>query len=900
MMLCTSCGRKIKDGGYCQNCGELFCDNHVNCPRCDIKLDKIKIKYETSYNHNIIWINSKKMKVGLSGYDSSPKELMTIFNKFDFSKDIDVILFKSKDLSDDFLYNFEEHYGIKLLIDFLPESTRKISRYTILLAPTGAFTDTFLLEYLMMLRKNKKEYPMKSLPLLDETIIKIFQNYIKKVGLPLIEASEEKMNALISIYANTISIYSEYMAIKQLNVDKNIHYISDFLNYKIQIHFDSLDSKYLDRFLEIISIIGYYITIFIIKQYSKMFYEIHDEVSRLIDKNHKTFLNKLGDYPDLSNALNYIVKQEIGEFNTIEELSSLISDLYLNATNFLEPRYNELPEVISMFHIASIYSENIKQYVTHYIPEIGFPEDFNRMMLNIFNNDIVNLKIRIICGQLALEVLMEQILVTKSFDLYKLFLTISTELSDLIYKSMPTLEKNAENTDTINLFKNIDAVRILLVASKMAQIFEEKDVYKKLIDSSLAISVKRNLLSQQISILWLKYIETHNFNNITKIYHLFPASIQNIDDSELSYIKTVGNVSKSMLENDWSDYIEEAKKYAEDIYVPDMGDLVRSSRSSFIYVMFVKILEYVLNAKNNFNTIHESNKYNNALLMESAPNEPLISFVYKTRILDGIINQNYEVALSNIKMLSDNFDSDYISEFCEKTNMWIDTIKTKKGISFTKINEIIIDRNIDPWEKLFIMYANNIMNGDLNEHLVNYDYIIFVEGECDVEILKAFSNKLYDNQKLLFLDATGYTNLAMMIKDSKITALNKIPIYYLFDGDTINDESKRKIRYKLIDQLEISSKHIFTLSHNSIENYILNSKAIKMAYPEISYDRKQINDYLNANKMKKNKKRVIDKILKNGNIGKYDKIKASKIAEKIPKNEIDKEIKRILSEITNF
>jgi hypothetical protein len=100
-----------------------------------------------------------------------------------------------------------------------------------------------------------------------------------------------------------------------------------------------------------------------------------------------------------------------------------------------------------------------------------------------------------------------------------------------------------------------------------------------------------------------------------------------------------------------------------------------------------------------------------------------------------------------------------------------------------------------------------------------------------------------------------------------------------------------------MSQITLPENHVFTLKKNSIENYLLVPAAIKRAFPSVSKSVDEIRMFLKERDTTRNKKQVLDDFFKDVGLGKYDHEKASLIASKMKKSEIDHEIVAILNQI---
>lgn len=136
--------------------------------------------------------------------------------------------------------------------------------------------------------------------------------------------------------------------------------------------------------------------------------------------------------------------------------------------------------------------------------------------------------------------------------------------------------------------------------------------------------------------------------------------------------------------------------------------------------------------------------------------------------------------------------------------------------------------------------------------------------------------------------------------DTKLADLQNIPTLYIFDGDTLSDPKRKKIRENLIKRYSNKADNIYTLSKNMIENYLLNSKSIKKAYPKIKHSKDDIKKIIERNIKKSNRKNTMNYILSPGGIGSYNKHRAKRIAQYFDIEDIDEEIKHLFSNIEKY
>lgn len=201
----------------------------------------------------------------------------------------------------------------------------------------------------------------------------------------------------------------------------------------------------------------------------------------------------------------------------------------------------------------------------------------------------------------------------------------------------------------------------------------------------------------------------------------------------------------------------------------------------------------------------------------------------------------------------------------------------------TQVNEANIGRVID---ELGIKASD----------LFDYDRVAFVEGADDVKIFKAFARQFAKNANVIvgYIDSEGWNSMAYyanarILKSHRL----KMEVFAIFDGDTEKEERNKKIKERLISDLELKQDRIVTLQRSSIEAYLLVPSAIKRAFPQIGLSEEEIADFIKRDEEKKNKKAVLDLLLKRGGIGTYNGEIGAQIAHAMKDNEIDEELQKV-------
>ena len=223
MIQCASCGENIFNGGYCTRCGELYCNKHNKCPRCDHDLSPVKMEQKIEYNIDIDWLSNEKITIGFNGISSIPKEILSIFHEeFSTPQEMKVIFFESKELSSEFSRNYELQHRIPLLVDFVPEKSRKQSRYSFIfsanmnspsyilfnLESIKYYDLPFLFKFAVTLWRLRVQYMNIELPIIREAVADIHFSYGRKMGIPFVTVLEDIKLEIHAMYMNIIALWT--------------------------------------------------------------------------------------------------------------------------------------------------------------------------------------------------------------------------------------------------------------------------------------------------------------------------------------------------------------------------------------------------------------------------------------------------------------------------------------------------------------------------------------------------------------------------------------------------------------------------------------------------------------------------------------------------------------------
>ncbi|MBI2938382.1 MAG: AAA family ATPase [Thaumarchaeota archaeon] len=182
--------------------------------------------------------------------------------------------------------------------------------------------------------------------------------------------------------------------------------------------------------------------------------------------------------------------------------------------------------------------------------------------------------------------------------------------------------------------------------------------------------------------------------------------------------------------------------------------------------------------------------------------------------------------------------------------------------------------------------------------ILDYDTVVFVEGQDDVKIFNAWARRFKSSGNIGFIDTEGWNNMEYYA-NARILGSRRIKVtpFVIFDGDT-EDGKLKDVKDKLVKQLDLREENINTLKADSIEDYLLVPIAILRAFPNFNLSEKEIESFLESYKTKKDRKVVLDLLLKRGGIQGYNGDLGAQIALNMRETEISGDIREIFKRIT--
>jgi len=244
----------------------------------------------------------------------------------------------------------------------------------------------------------------------------------------------------------------------------------------------------------------------------------------------------------------------------------------------------------------------------------------------------------------------------------------------------------------------------------------------------------------------------------------------------------------------------------------------------------------------------------------------------------------------------------YLQELSTKTQVMISTHSPIFASQPDINNVFLVTKDAEGATRIERINETNVYRiieelGVKPSDILDFNTIVFVEGKYDVAIFEGFKLILLKGKENIgFIDSGGWTNMQYFANAKTLRSLRpERNIFVIFDGDT---DKHKKIKERLLNELNLKEENIITLSEPQIEAYLLVPSVIRRAFPNIKLSESDISKIIEEGKNKKNKKDLLDQILREGNVGPYDEEKAGIIAKNFLEDEIPPEIKEIFNKIT--
>lgn len=921
MLSCSSCSKKFEVGQICENCSKLACSEHKIefCPFCGSKLRKATLNVEKVVSLNIDWLVIEDNKqVGTVGTRILPTYFMKIW--FTLKKEdsqINIILLNSKKDSIDLEKNLCEKNGLR----YKQRVTRERSRYSIFSSESGKSPFLVLLNqnalnensalFLTVLNTrlskqslvfNKKDDDQR------KKIIKSLGNallaYNKKMELPYLTANEVMREFLINTINNIKQCFVECKAIQELANDRiYVPALVDYLQYKLESTFTSMDFSARFIIYEALQNLEKTVLDNALIQATQNNTAAYNFLTNWVDEKNLKFKQDYAELPDLLEATDSAISAVRNlKFSTYCKYVKDITTILEHSLSKIKPEYVSLAEIVDLVKLSDTYLIGIENNEIIENHKFGSIYNYINLLDNVFMKEGIYPEIRIIAGYALEHTLMSWLLINgqNNIQLFEDYAKYTKALSILIEQHLPQILKKNPSFDDIpgSSLRYEDAADKLITLSRIAKTFGYKEIETEALEKAAKLAEKYELPSTKFSIYWTKFVETQNFDYLKLIQNLMRESKNDEILKQNFLARPIELVIEAILFNE---KIDQNIDKANDLLLDSTAEgatTYSTAEAGFntterLYHMFEMIRE-LLNHQGKIENIKKAHKEALILTEILVPTDPLQIMPLKTRILYCLLSNNISSAILLIQKLAKYPDPEKcITKFLDMATLWTEIISNKEIRTFMHREEFQYNGK-DIWILTLQYFVFQVMDDDFGSNIAGSRAVVFVEGITDLLVLKEFMKILETQDRLHFMELEGYSNFEHYV-ESRFAKQMQIPYYVIFDGDTL-DEDKRKTMGPIVTPMN----RIYTLKKRTIEDYLLNSKAIVRAYPEKALNETTIEEFFGKTKEKKNKKSVLDTLFKQFKIDSYDKLAAKKIASNFSSEEINSELKRLLNNIKNL
>ena len=862
------------------------------------------------------WLIVEKLEaVGVSELDRLPPYAINISHGVSPSSQLKLILLASKADSLKLEGIIRRRYG-QPVTAMRPVSEK--SRYTILsfgqtgskylLLNVGAIEKsdiTFLIRLFSRLAEKVKERHdifEKHGELLD-SLVKTFFAYARKMEIPFVYA--DKMDAkLINVMAENIQLdYLECLVLRELQEAGFISDLASYLRYKIKLTLEALDYEMRFQLVEVYHVLATMLNIAILLSSISDHKSLYQYLENVVNEDLEKFRARYFELPDLLRAVDYIMsnKNRISFFSHDEYVTS-IREIIAKAFHEIEARYVSLGEGIALVKLSEFYLDALDNDIYPRAENIGTIHDYIELLKKVFDKKGIYPEVRILAGMALTNTLLTWSMKDHDSTRFLELVDSTKRFSKLVVDSLPEIR---EKNGTVSGFVGSpityeDAALSVLSTSRIARTYGDLETEKELSQMAERIAIEYDLPSVKFHLWWMKFVTLQDFTYLPKIHEI----VGRIDFKRFPYLKnTIRSIDLLIQALIYREDMESKLATAQDLILNDIlkttgqkVHIIQSIQHSEVLYHVFEMFKHLLLFSKTPSSLKKAYIASLALKRTLAKTDPFNAFAANTQLLYRLVKGDFANASVLHKILSDNTDpNSKIRAYLQYAKKWIEicTMQDERRYIYQQNFHYSGD---DIWIQALLSRIQKTMEEDLSRNISGSTAIVFVEGDTDELVLREVANKLYPQNKISFLDIEGHTNHSFYV-NARITRELKIPPYLVFDGDT--KERRKKNLTHQFDRLSIKREHIHTLKRNSIEDYLLNPKAIKMAYPEIDLSIQQIRDFFEKSKNKRNKKVVLNALFKKSLMGSYDKTAAHNISKNIKKTEIEAELAELIRKV-NF
>jgi predicted ATPase len=171
--------------------------------------------------------------------------------------------------------------------------------------------------------------------------------------------------------------------------------------------------------------------------------------------------------------------------------------------------------------------------------------------------------------------------------------------------------------------------------------------------------------------------------------------------------------------------------------------------------------------------------------------------------------------------------------------------------------------------------------------------IVFLEQEDHVPLFEAWARKFNFHMKIQFLNAEGASTLHYFANARiAVSSFVQTQVFAVFGNGS---EQAGRTRKKIIEQLNLPEPQVITLDFPELEGYLLDSAAVKRAFPAITTPPGELATRLEPALTMPSQKKALSELLAEFRLGEYDSRVGTRIAEAM--DEIPAAIRQLFEQI---
>jgi len=727
----------------------------------------------------------------------------------------------------------------------------------------------------------------------------MFKTYSAKIGFDFVSPAEELRKGLLRGSFGTFGTFLEIKGFQAIIDSRNIDVAIGFLGERVDMVFHMLDWMMIYWFSEVSNLLaGYARTLNLIRSMAgKGSLEIL-LMNRFEKLDNKTRA-QLRKRPDLLSALDHL-KSKISAIAPAMSYPTYVQDMttaLVEAVNLLNSDFVMLDEVDELALVAPEYARQIEMGLPGSTPRFGSAKDYLETCDRIFQREDIYPETRIIANRSSSRVLESFILKNHDYLAYLKFVKRVKDEANLLEQAIQVIRKKNPKSQVAFL----DTALSLMAAHSFARMNEESDESRRLWEAGWAYIEKHHIEALKPQVYWKNFLETNDYDFLRKIekLHLTLSHKEMLGFQEKNLF--IGQMAMALLDaSNAFKALDKAEEYLGMDVPPDsVVDIVFDQYSLEVSLYLSRMLRALFSCLNGIDDakLQSLQLATKAMDSEVSQISETRSLILKTHILLGVIKDDRPlVERSASKMVEFTEPASPIWLFVDSATRWVQAPTERRGLKFYQLLDDRLDYQ-DPWSRILSNYMKDSVKKELRpEDIQNYDTVVFVEGKIDARVYPILAGLVGLKRLPLFIDVEGWTVMEYYTNARIATKFGK-RITVLFDGDT-NSSKNVAVKKNLIDRLRVPKDRIVTLPKTAIEDYLLNPAAILRAFPKISLSETGIKSVLASFERKRNKKNVLNLILKKYANTKFDEQAAMLIAKSTLPEEISSEMKKILLTLT--